>query len=221
MSLTTAVLLSGIAPGGVSYSAAAHSSVPVKFQIGSNQSTDYRGAHTLAAAPYISNGIAMVPVRALAEGLQATIEWDASAKGILLIREGLTVHLTQNSDAVIGTYIKNVKLPAKVANVRGNVFVPAKMVAQLLGAQTEWDAKQKKVSIQTDETALSLHYSFDQSEEGWQGAFADYPVDYNPDIYNLAYARELLPTNNNKTNYGLKLSGMNRSDDLFMYVTKK
>lgn len=151
VSLTTAVLLNGITSGGVVYSAAAQTSAPVQFQIGSNQSTDYRGEHTLNAAPYVINGIAMVPVRALAEGLQATIEWDAEAKGILLSREGLTVHLTQNSDAITGTYIKNVKLPVKTANIQGNVFVPAKIVAQLLGAQTTWDAKQKKVSIQTSE----------------------------------------------------------------------
>lgn len=154
VSLTTAVLLSGITSGAVAYSAA-QTSAPVQFQIGSNQVTDYRGVHTLAAAPYVLNGIAMVPVRALAEGLQATIEWDAEAKEILLSREGLTVHLTQDSDEITGTYIKNVKLPAKTANVRGNVFVPGKLVAQLLGAQTTWDAKQKKVSIQTSETALS------------------------------------------------------------------
>lgn len=220
-SVTAAVLLSSVAAGGTVNGASANAPVPLQFQIGSNKSVDYRGEHTLAAAPYVVNGITMVPVRALADGLQATLVWDAKTKGIQLSRDGLTVHLTQNSDAVTGTYIKNVKLPAKTAVVKGSTFVPAKVVAQLLGAQTKWDAKQKKIVIQTSDAALSLNYSFDQGEEGWSGAFADLPVGYDPSIYNLSYARELLPTANNKTNYGLKLSGMNRSDDLFMYVTKK
>ncbi|WP_169087472.1 copper amine oxidase N-terminal domain-containing protein [Paenibacillus sp. PL91] len=220
-SLTTAVLLSAIAPGEISYSASAKPSIPLQFQIGSNKAIDYRGEHTLSAAPYVVNGITMVPVRALAEGLQAKLEWDGKAKEITLSRDGLTVHLKQNSDEVIGTFTKNVKLPAKVAVVKGIAFIPAKSVAQLLGAKTSWDGKHKKITIQTSEAALSYHYAFNQSEEGWKGAFADLPVDYDPAIYELKYGRELLPTANNKTNYGLKLTGMNRSDDLFMYVTKK
>ncbi|OBZ11330.1 copper amine oxidase N-terminal domain-containing protein [Bacillus sp. FJAT-26390] len=220
-SIATAVLLSAAVPGGTSYSASAKPSVPLQFQIGSSKSIDYRGEHTLAAAPYVINGISMVPVRALAEGLQAKLVWDGKTKGITLTRDGLTVQLTQNSDAVVGTFIKNVKLPAKVTVVKGNIFVPAKSVAQLLGAKTTWDAKQKKISIQTSEAAISYHYTFDQGEDGWKGAFADLPVDYDPAIYELKYGRELLPAANNKTNYGLMLNGMNRSDDLFMYVTKK
>jgi len=220
-SLSTALFLSAAASGATAYGASAHSTAPLQFQIGSNKSIDYRGEHTLAAAPYLLNGIAMVPVRALAEGLQAKLHLDAATKKITLTRDGLTVTLTQNSDAVIGSFIKNVKLPAKVVIVKGTTFVPAKSVAQLLGAKTSWDAKQKKVFLQANETAESLHFTFDQSEEGWSGAFADLPVDYNPDIYELQYARELLPIANNKTNYGLKLKGMNRSDDLFMFVTKK
>lgn len=220
-SLSTAVLLSTIAPGGISYSAAGNPSAPLQFQIGSNKSIDYRGEHTLDAAPYILNGITMVPVRALAEGLQAAIHLDAATKKITLSRDGLTVSLTINSDTVVGTYIKNVKLPAKVAVVKGTTFVPAKMVAQLLGAETAWEAKKKTITIQASEMGQSFHYTFNQGEEGWKGAFADLPVDYDPSIYDLKFARELLPTANNKTNYGLKLNGMNRSDDLFMFVTKK
>ncbi|WP_419876125.1 copper amine oxidase N-terminal domain-containing protein [Candidatus Pristimantibacillus sp. PTI5] len=220
-SLTTAVLLSALAPGGISYSAAGNPSAPLQFQIGSNKSIDYRGEHTLAAAPYVANGVTMVPVRALAEGLQAAIHLDAATKKITLSRDGLTVSLTINSDAVVGSYVKNIKLPAKVAVVKGTTFVPAKIVAQLLGAETTWDAKKKMISMQTSESGLSYHYTFDQGDEGWKGAFADLPVDYNAYIYDLKFARELLPTAKNKTNYGLKLSGVNRSDDLFMFVTKK
>ncbi|MGO4548417.1 stalk domain-containing protein [Paenibacillus sp. 2TAB23] len=220
-SLTTAVLLSAVAPGAVSYGAAGAANTPLQFQIGSKKATDYRGEYTLAVAPYILNGVTMVPVRALAEGLQASIHLDSATKQITLAKDGLTVTVTLNSDAVIGTYIKNVKLPAKVTAVKGTTFVPAKSVAQLLGAATLWNAKEKKITLQAGESAQSFPFNFDQGEDGWKGDFADLPVDYDPAIYELKYARELLPTAGNKTNYGLKLNGMNRSDDLFMYVTKK
>ncbi len=102
--------------------------------------------------------------------------------------------------------------------------MPAKSVAGFIGAATSWDAKEKKIMIKGNESTehlMSLHYTFDQTDEGWKGAFADLPVDYDPSIFELQYARELLPLSGNKMNYGLKLKGMNRSDDLFMFVTKK
>ncbi|WP_138755033.1 copper amine oxidase N-terminal domain-containing protein [Paenibacillus sinopodophylli] len=219
-SMTTAMLLSAVAPGAVSFGAAGGTQAPLQFQIGSKKATDYRGEHMLASAPYLINGVTMVPVRALAEGLQASIHLDSATKKITLSKDGLTVTLTLNSAELTGTYIKNVKLPVKVTAVKGVTFVPAKMVAQLLGAETLWNAKDKKITLHTGK-AQAFQFHFDQSEEGWKGDFADLPVDYNPDIYELEYARELLPTAGNKTNYGLKLNGMNRSDDLFMYVTKK
>lgn len=227
-SLATAALLTSIIPGAVSYGAAAGAgasgSVAVEFQIGSNKSVDYRGEHALAAAPYVQSGNAMVPVKAMAEGLQADLTWNAATKEIVLTRSGLTVHLKVGSEAVAGTLIKNSKLPTKVTVIKGAAFVPAKSVAQLIGATTAWDAKQKKVVIGANEDAqdaVSLHYTFEQGDEGWKGDFADLPVVYDADIYRLLFARELLPTAGNTTNYGLKFESMNRSDDLFMFATKR
>ncbi|MDQ0195620.1 hypothetical protein [Paenibacillus wynnii] len=69
---------------------------------------------------------------------------------------------------------------------------------------------------------VNISYHFNTSNEGWKGSFADLPVDYNKEIYALNYARALLPIGGkNTTNYGLKLVGANRSDDLFMFLTKK
>lgn len=220
-SIIAAALLATIAPNGISYGQSASSSSWVQFQIGSSNVNDYRGEHKINGVPYLQNGSAMVPVRALAEGLQADIKWNDTTREIDLARNGLTVHLTVDSNAVVGTFIKNVKLPQKVRVIKGNAYVPAKMVAQLLGANTSWSEKEKKILIEESKETISLSYFFDQSEDGWKGAFADLPVKYDPDIYELQYARELLPIADNKTNFGLKLKGMNRSDDLFMFVSKK
>ncbi|MDQ0059342.1 copper amine oxidase N-terminal domain-containing protein [Paenibacillus harenae] len=196
----------------------------VQFQIGSLTAVNDNGPFTLVNAPYIEQGVAMVPVRALADGLEAKLEWDPAEKSIKLERSGLTVSLKAGDDSMVGTFVKNVKLPAKVAIVRGQAFVPAKSVAQLLGAGTTWEAKTKKVTIKIngeEAGVVSERFTFSPGEEGWQGGFADLPVDYDPSIYELLYARELLPLKDNGSNYGLKLNGMNRSDDLFMFATRK
>ena len=72
-----------------------------------------------------------------------------------------------------------------------------------------------------DSKELSFKFTFEQDAEGWQGGFADLPVDYEPDLYELEFARRDLPVGLNGEGKSLMLSGHNRSDDLFMYLKKE
>lgn len=194
---------------------------PVKFTIGSPMVTDYRGNHSLVAAPYVVNGTAMIPVRAMAQGLQASLQWDAASGEIHLMRGALSVHLKLNSREMTSTYTKNLKLPEAVAVRSGTTFIPARAVAALLGANVTWSpAGQVVITARQEQAPIVRSYSFKQDAEGWVGGFADLPVDYEPDIYALAFGRSKLPAGEG-TGYGLKLTGMNRSDDLFMFTTRK
>jgi hypothetical protein len=68
-------------------------------------------------------------------------------------------------------------------------------------------------------TVFSYSYEFSNSEEGWDGDFADYPED-DSIFYQLKFKRDTVPgTNGNRK--GLMLSGNNHSDDLFMFLRKK
>ena len=67
---------------------------------------------------------------------------------------------------------------------------------------------------------LTFHYSFDQDAEGWTGDFTDLPVDYEADIYELEFGHSPLPEELGEHGKALRISGINRSDDLFMYVKK-
>ncbi|OUS71894.1 hypothetical protein B1748_25650 [Paenibacillus sp. MY03] len=193
----------------------------VQFQIGSLNAVDNNGTFELMQAPYIEKGVAMVPARAFAEGLDAKLTWNDTDRTIQMERAGLTVLLTVGQDSVTGTYVKGIKLPAKVVIKQGQAFIPAKGVADLLAANTTWENTGRKVFIQAKAETVSHQFSFDQGQDGWEGGFADLPVAYNPNIYNLEFRRGLIDLSDNKSNYGLKMVGMNRSDDLFMFVTKK
>lgn len=74
-------------------------------------------------------------------------------------------------------------------------------------------------SCEIDTVNRSAHYyDFNQGNQQWQAGFSDYPSD-NADIYQLDSGIRNLPTG--FAGKGFYLAGMNRSDDLFMYIKRK
>jgi hypothetical protein len=61
----------------------------------------------------------------------------------------------------------------------------------------------------------AFNFDFNAGAQGWTAGFSDYPAD-NAAIYQLASGIRTLPGDAAKT--GFYLSGMNRSDDLFMFL---
>ncbi|HET9054017.1 MAG TPA: hypothetical protein VFM90_07585 [Cyclobacteriaceae bacterium] len=67
----------------------------------------------------------------------------------------------------------------------------------------------------------SVSYIFKDSASGWEGDFADYPVDSAG--YHLQAGLDTLPYNINadSTKKAIRISGINGSDDLFMFIKRK
>lgn len=70
------------------------------------------------------------------------------------------------------------------------------------------------------QNSVEIDDFFEESMDNWSGDFADYGVGREVD-FNLNFERTNLPEPLNSDQYALKLSGMNGSDDLFMYLKKK
>lgn len=64
-------------------------------------------------------------------------------------------------------------------------------------------------------------FDFESSMEGWEGGYADYPVEWEEDRFEFIYERAALPEETNESSQAIKLSGTNISDDLFMYAKTK
>jgi hypothetical protein len=63
---------------------------------------------------------------------------------------------------------------------------------------------------------------FTAGTDGWLGDFADYPTDPTQiPKYQLEFTHAFLPDPLNTSDGALKQSGINRSDDLFMFIKKK
>jgi hypothetical protein len=63
-------------------------------------------------------------------------------------------------------------------------------------------------------------WDFAADAQGWAGNFADYPMG-SEEFYELEFGYENLPAPLDSAKGALKLSGSNRSDDLFMYAYRR
>lgn len=68
--------------------------------------------------------------------------------------------------------------------------------------------------------AVELSFGFESGSEDWRGAFADYPSGREQD-FRLAFEHRALPTELGTQGKALYLAGDNRSDDLFMFLTRE
>ncbi|MFC4077742.1 hypothetical protein [Salinithrix halophila] len=73
----------------------------------------------------------------------------------------------------------------------------------------------------SEPSIVEIEDTFNEGEQGWTGAFADFPHAVSAlELYDVRFSLETLPEEINPTKQALSLNGMNRSDDLFMYVKK-
>lgn len=63
--------------------------------------------------------------------------------------------------------------------------------------------------------------SFESTAKGWIVDFADYPLSPDSVKYNLDFGITNLPSPLDVSKKGLRVSGKNHSDDLFMFLKKK
>ncbi|WP_308633929.1 copper amine oxidase N-terminal domain-containing protein [Paenibacillus silvisoli] len=224
--IAATVISAGSAPvaHGARYLDAAGVPSAVTFKINDVNYSNSTGNHSLPAAPFVINGTTMVPVRAAAESLGASISWNDKSQLITLSGKGFgTVKYTIHSSYAVNAKGEKIKLPEQVRQTKGTVFVPVRSLASLMDARLQWEPYTHKITLSNPSQTpsnLNFNYQFTKDMEGWKGGFADLPIDYDKEIYELDFARQLLPVDKNTANYGLKLSGHNRSDDLFMYLSK-
>ena len=69
--------------------------------------------------------------------------------------------------------------------------------------------------------ATDLSFSFENGMEGWTGSFADYPTSKSATELDLNFDRRALPDDVSDPSMGLLLTGMNQSDDLFMFLKRE
>lgn len=101
---------------------------------------------TLDVPAQIINDRTMVPLRAIFEALDATVEWDGETRTITGKKGDTTVVLVvDNTEMKVNDTVKTLDTPAQIVNDR--TLVPARAISEALGADVQWDGDTRTVTI--------------------------------------------------------------------------
>lgn len=97
-------------------------------------------------APYIKDGRTMVPLRVIAENLDARVDWTASEQRIDLVRNVDKIQLwIGETDALLNNNHLTLEAAPEITN--SLTFVPLRFVAEALGATVTWDSVTRTANI--------------------------------------------------------------------------
>jgi hypothetical protein len=109
-------------------------------------------------SPYINaDGRTMVPLRFISEGLGATVTWIPETNQAMIVKGNTTIYVTVGLNQIVvnGT---NVNMDTTAENTNGRMFVPARYVAESLGAEVDYNYDFNRVYILSDKTNNFLAY---------------------------------------------------------------
>lgn len=102
---------------------------------GKSAAADERDA---SAAPFISDGTAMIPLRTAAQALDIEVGWEYETKSVTLDGVGVKAEFKEGNDYYT-LYDKRVNWTVKPVQINGVMYVPAKDLCSMAGETAVWD----------------------------------------------------------------------------------
>lgn len=115
----------------------------------------------LAVPPEVRNERTMVPIRAVAEALGATVEWDQETATVTMTRAGVTVTMTLDSTTATVNG-ENVEMNVAPYVINERTLIPARYVAEFFGQTVDWYGDKQLVTITEDKSVAG-----DSNLEAW------------------------------------------------------
>ncbi|MDF2646470.1 MAG: copper amine oxidase protein [Paenibacillus sp.] len=104
--------------------------------------------------PMIKDGNTLVPFRAIAEALQATVTWNPEDNSITVVKDGVTVKLViGDRKAFVNGQAVDLEVAGEVYN--GSTMVPARFISEALKADVQWEPESQSVVINEVEEQTS------------------------------------------------------------------
>ncbi|QYR22280.1 copper amine oxidase N-terminal domain-containing protein [Paenibacillus sp. sptzw28] len=94
-----------------------------------------------ALAPVVSNGVMLLPMRALAESFGWYVRWDAAHKAAFVSTQPDTQEINQGSSATLSLWVNGKQLTgvnAKPVIKKGRVYLPLRATSEAFGFQLTW-----------------------------------------------------------------------------------
>lgn len=94
----------------------------------------------------VHQGVTLIPVRALAQAIQVSLQWDARGKAAILSRGSNRLVLQAGSRKALwnGSSV-GLRIPVLIA--QGKLLAPARTLASFLGLQVRWIPEQRAVAL--------------------------------------------------------------------------
>ncbi|MCU7667796.1 copper amine oxidase N-terminal domain-containing protein [Bacillus thuringiensis] len=116
--------------------------------------------------PVMKNNRILVAFRPISEYLDADLKWDNKAKKVTVTHKNKKIELTNGKKEGLVNGKKK-KLDESVQIINGKVYVPLRFVSESLGTKVNWNAKEKVVTITTQElVSMKYFYSNTKGELG-------------------------------------------------------
>jgi hypothetical protein len=110
---------------------------------------DGKDGSPLEAAPFISGGRTMVPVRFISEAFGAKVDYDAATKGITITLGDIVIAMQiGNTNVMVNGKSYTIDAPPMIKANR--TFVPIRFISEILQATVTYDAPTRVVTIVRD-----------------------------------------------------------------------
>ena len=116
------------------------------FTIGQTTYTVNGIEKSAASAPYIKEGRTMLPIRAVAESLGLTVQWNSATKTASFTDASKVAAVTIGAKVM---YVNGTPMPLSAAAelVNDTTFVELRSLATAFGVQIDWDAAAKTATV--------------------------------------------------------------------------
>ncbi len=152
--------------------------VPAAAQGGGKRIAVEVDGSVLGAEAYAVDGRTLVPMRAIFEQLEASVDWDAGTRTVTASKGDTTVKLTYGT-ANARVNGMTVKLDVAPMDIQGRTFVPLRFVSEALGAEVGYDSKRNVVSVKRNGGTGGVKPG---SAKPNSGAATDAPVQSKPAV---------------------------------------
>lgn len=149
--IALALCLAAVRPDAVT---AAPDPAIVSLQIGQTWAGRGLGAVQLDAAPFLSAGRTLVPVRFLAESLGYQVGWEPASRTVTLAGPATAVIRIGEADWTFNGQRRRFDVPPAVYNER--TYLPLRALAEAIGADVAWDEQSQTVIVSRLGRAASL-----------------------------------------------------------------
>lgn len=129
-------------------------------------------------APFISDGVTMVPLRAIAETLGATVTWRSAEEPIECAGSNTSIKIRLGTDQAL-VNDRPVNLPKAPVLVNETTMVPLRFFSEAMGFQVTWDGKTSTANVISPRRPMEVwgFYALGSEEySSWKDLFgARYP----------------------------------------------